>query len=80
MTSNTRHVCTTEYSYLQIDPQNMMLLEQHLACASAESVLLPQADETYFGPKIFKAADTLISEGKLLSAKKNAADLRILEC
>lgn len=40
-----------------------MLLEQHLACASAESYLLLQPDQHYFGPKIFKAAQTLISEG-----------------
>ena len=49
---------------MQIDPENMLLLEQHLACASAESYLQLHSDQQYFGPKIFKAADILISEGK----------------
>ncbi len=49
---------------MQIDPENMLLLEQHLACASAESYLLLHSDQQYFGTKIFKAAETLISEGK----------------
>lgn len=49
---------------MQIDPENMLLLEQHLACASAESYLQLHSDQQYFGSKIFKAADTLISEGK----------------
>ena len=51
---------------MQIDPENMLLLEQHLACASAESYLQLHSDQQYFGPKIFKAADTLVNEGGLL--------------
>ena len=46
-----------------------MLLEQHLACAAAESYLLLQADDLYFGPKIFKAAETLVNEGRMPASK-----------
>ena len=50
---------------LQIDPENLMLLEQHLVCASAESFLLLQSDEHYFGSKVFRAAQTLMAEGRV---------------
>ena len=50
---------------MQIDPSNLILLEQHLACAAAESPLVLTRDERYFGRKIHKAADTLVLEGDL---------------
>ena len=47
----------------QIDPSNLTLLEQHLSCAAAESPLIPEEDEHYFGPKLAEAADFLVREG-----------------
>ena len=48
---------------MQIDPENMMLMEQHLVCASAEAPLIASEDQHYFGGKVLKAIDTLTAEG-----------------
>lgn len=40
-------------------------MEQHLACAAAETPLVPDLDEPYFGTTLHKAMDTLLLEGAL---------------
>ncbi len=48
----------------QIDPENEQLLQQHLACAAAETPLLLNDDQAYFGTRVPEVASFLQSVGE----------------
>lgn len=47
----------------QIDPSNMLLLEQHVACAALETAILPGEDETVFGSNLGPVLSSLSASG-----------------
>jgi hypothetical protein len=52
-------VCAT-----QIDPSNMLLLEQHVACAALETAILPGEDEAVFGSNLGPVLSSLAAAGR----------------
>lgn len=49
---------------VQIDPSNMLLLEQHVACAALETAILPGEDEAVFGSNLRPVLSSLAASGK----------------
>ena len=59
-----RQTCSIlAHGWVQIDPENEQLLQQHLACAAAEIPLLLQDDQAYFGARLPEVASFLQSVG-----------------
>ena len=48
----------------QIDPSNMLLLEQHVACAALETAILPGDDEPVFGSNLGPVLASLAASGR----------------
>ncbi|BDA42593.1 probable ATP-dependent helicase hrq1 [Coccomyxa sp. Obi] len=61
----------------QIDPENEQLLQQHLACAAAETPLLLHDDQAYFGARVPEVASFLQSVG-LLNRHPHASSPNVL--
>ena len=58
-----RH-CKVQRGAAQIDPSNMLLLEQHVACAALETAILPGDDEAVFGSNLGPVLASLAASGR----------------